>query len=46
MLTDTNEPVTEDHRFKLRSAVGARTAHGEHTIVISEDGTEVLTMRG
>ncbi|OIH98167.1 type I methionyl aminopeptidase [Curtobacterium sp. MCBA15_001] len=46
VMADTDELVTDDDGWTLRSATGARTAHSEHTIAITEDGAEVLTVRG
>jgi methionyl aminopeptidase len=45
IMADTDELVTDDDGWTLRSATGARTAHSEHTIAITEDGAEVLTLR-
>ena len=44
VMTDTDELVTDADGWTLRSATGARTAHTEHTIAITEDGAEVLTL--
>jgi methionyl aminopeptidase len=44
-LGGSDELVTDDDGWTLRSATGARTAHSEHTIAITEDGAEVLTLR-
>ncbi|MCJ1713232.1 type I methionyl aminopeptidase [Curtobacterium sp. VKM Ac-2922] len=46
VMADTDQLVTDDDGWTLRSATGARTAHSEHTIAITEDGAEVLTLRG
>ncbi|KQS08879.1 methionine aminopeptidase [Curtobacterium sp. Leaf183] len=46
VMADTDELVTDDDGWTLRSATGARTAHSEHTIAITEDGAEILTLRG
>ena len=43
VMTDTDELVTDDDGWTLRSATGCRTAHSEHTVVITEDGAEVMT---
>lgn len=43
VMADTDELVTDDDGWTLRSATGCRTAHSEHTIAITEDGVEVLT---
>ncbi len=44
VMTDTDELVTDSDGWTLRSATGCRTAHSEHTIAITEDGAEVLTL--
>ena len=41
---DTDELVTDDDGWTLRSATGCLTAHSEHTIAITEDGAEILTL--
>jgi methionyl aminopeptidase len=46
VMADTDVLVTAPDGWTLRSATGARTAHSEHTIAITEDGAEVLTLRG
>ncbi|MBY6411912.1 type I methionyl aminopeptidase [Rhodococcus sp. BP-252] len=43
VMVDTDELVTDDDGWTLRSATGCRTAHSEHTIATTEDGVEVLT---
>ncbi|TQL02034.1 type I methionyl aminopeptidase [Cellulomonas sp. SLBN-39] len=43
VMADTDELVTDDDGWTLRSATGCRTAHSEHTVAITEDGVEVLT---
>jgi methionyl aminopeptidase len=43
VMVDTDELVTDPDGWTLRSATGARTAHSEHTIAITEHGAEVLT---
>lgn len=45
VMADTDELVTDRDGWTLRSATGCRTAHSEHTIAITEDGAEVLTLR-
>ena len=45
VMADTDELVTDADGWTLRSATGARTAHSEHTVAITEDGVEVLTLR-
>ncbi|WP_432571400.1 type I methionyl aminopeptidase [Kineococcus sp. SYSU DK005] len=44
VMADTAELVTDADGWTLRSATGCRTAHTEHTIAITEDGAEVLTL--
>lgn len=44
IMTDTDELVTDDDGWTLRSATGCLTAHSEHTIAITEDGVEILTL--
>ncbi|MFC9772348.1 MULTISPECIES: type I methionyl aminopeptidase [unclassified Pseudarthrobacter] len=44
IMADTAELVTDADGWTLRSATGCRTAHTEHTIAITEDGTEILTL--
>jgi methionyl aminopeptidase len=44
IMADTDELVTDDDGWTLRSATGCLTAHSEHTIAITEDGAEVLTL--
>ena len=44
VMADTAELVTDADGWTLRSATGCRTAHSEHTIAITEDGAEVLTV--
>lgn len=44
VMADTDELVTDPDGWTLRSATGCRTAHTEHTIVITEVGAEVLTL--
>jgi len=45
IMTDTDELVTDPDGWTLRSATGCRTAHSEHTVAITEDGVEVMTLR-
>lgn len=46
VMADTDELVTDpDDGWTLRSATGCRTAHSEHTIAITDDGAEILTVR-
>ncbi|MDM4719771.1 type I methionyl aminopeptidase [Micromonospora sp. WMMA1363] len=44
VMADTVELVTDADGWTLRSATGCRTAHSEHTIAITSDGAEVLTV--
>ena len=44
VMTDTDELVTDADGWTLRSATGCRTAHSEHTVAITEDGAEILTL--
>ncbi|WP_373995709.1 type I methionyl aminopeptidase [Streptomyces sp. NP160] len=44
VMADTAELVTDDDGWTLRSATGCRTAHSEHTVLITPGGTEVLTL--
>ncbi|WP_022899670.1 type I methionyl aminopeptidase [Humibacter albus] len=43
IMADTDELVTDDDGWTLRSATGSRTAHSEHTVAITEDGPVILT---
>lgn len=45
VMEDTDRLVTDADGWTLRSATGCLTAHSEHTIAITEDGVEVLTLR-
>ncbi|NYH41621.1 methionyl aminopeptidase [Micromonospora jinlongensis] len=44
VMADTATLVTDPDGWTLRSVTGCRTAHSEHTIAITEDGVEVLTL--
>jgi methionyl aminopeptidase len=44
VMADTAELVTDADGWTLRSATGCRTAHSEHTITITNDGAEILTL--
>ncbi len=46
VMADTAELITDADGWTLRSATGCRTAHSEHTVVITTDGAEVLTDPG
>ncbi|GAA1507538.1 type I methionyl aminopeptidase [Kribbella lupini] len=44
IMADTAELITDDDGWTLRSATGCRTAHSEHTIAITDNGAEILTL--
>ena len=44
VMADTAELITDADGWTLRSATGCRTAHSEHTIAITDDGAEILTL--
>ncbi|WP_432519228.1 type I methionyl aminopeptidase [Kineococcus sp. SYSU DK006] len=44
VMADTADLTTDADGWTLRSATGCRTAHSEHTIAITEDGAEILTL--
>ncbi|TDD49104.1 type I methionyl aminopeptidase [Kribbella antibiotica] len=44
VMQDTADLITDPDGWTLRSATGARTAHTEHTIAITETGPEILTL--
>jgi methionyl aminopeptidase len=44
IMVDTDVLVTDADGWTLRSSTGSRTAHSEHTIAITEDGAEILTL--
>lgn len=44
VMADTARLITDKDGWTLRSSTGARTAHSEHTIAITEDGAEILTL--
>jgi methionyl aminopeptidase len=44
VMVDTAQLITDADGWTLRSATGSRTAHSEHTIAITEDGAEILTL--
>jgi len=44
IMADTAELITDADGWTLRSATGCRTAHSEHTIAITNDGAEILTL--
>ena len=45
IMADTDELVTDDDGWTLRSATGGRTAHSEHTVAITPEGAEIMTRR-
>jgi methionyl aminopeptidase len=44
VMVDTDELVMDPDGWTLRSSTGCRTAHSEHTIAVTEDGAEIMTM--
>ncbi|PWJ45624.1 methionine aminopeptidase, type I [Quadrisphaera granulorum] len=44
VMADTAELITDDDGWTLRSATGCRTAHTEHTVLVTAGGAEVLTL--
>ncbi|KQM17908.1 methionine aminopeptidase [Plantibacter sp. Leaf171] len=44
VMVDTDKLVTDADGWTLRSVTGSRTAHSEHTIAITEDGAEIMTL--
>lgn len=44
VMADTATLVIDADGWTLRSATGCRTAHSEHTIAITDDGAEILTL--
>ncbi len=44
VMADTANLITDPDGWTLRSATGCRTAHSEHTIAITDDGAEILTL--
>ncbi len=44
VMADTAELVTDADGWTLRSVTGCRTAHSEHTIASTEDGSEIMTL--
>ena len=43
VMADTARLITDADGWTLRSATGARTAHSEHTVAITDDGPVILT---
>jgi methionyl aminopeptidase len=44
IMVDTAELITDADGWTLRSVTGCRTAHSEHTIAITDDGADILTL--
>jgi len=44
VMADTDELVTDPDGWTLRSATGCATAHSEHTVLVTDDGVEILTL--
>ncbi|WP_229405739.1 type I methionyl aminopeptidase [Micromonospora sp. NBRC 110038] len=44
IMADTDELITDEDGWTLCSKTGCRTAHSEHTIAITEEGAEILTL--
>jgi len=44
VMADTAELITDPDGWTLRSATGARTAHTEHSVAITDDGPVILTI--
>lgn len=44
VMQDTDRLVVDADGWTLRSATGCRAAHSEHTIAITDDGAEILTL--
>ncbi|WP_250007673.1 type I methionyl aminopeptidase [Actinoplanes sp. M2I2] len=44
IMADTAELRTDADGWTLRSVTGGRTAHSEHTIAITDDGAEIMTL--
>jgi len=44
IMADTAKLTMDSDGWTLRSSTGARTAHSEHTIAITDDGAEILTL--
>lgn len=43
VMADTNQLIVDADGWTLRSATGARAAHSEHTILITDTGADILT---
>ncbi|WAP52449.1 type I methionyl aminopeptidase [Arthrobacter sp. ATA002] len=44
IMADTAELTTDADGWTLRSATGCRTAHSEHTIAITDEGADIMTL--
>lgn len=44
VMTGTDGLVTASDGWTLKSATGSRTAHTEHTVLVTADGAEILTL--
>ena len=44
VMADTAELVVDADGWTLRSATGCRAAHSEHTIAVTDDGVEIVTL--
>ncbi len=44
VMADTDTLIVDDDGWTLRSSTGSRTAHTEHTIALTEDGPQILTL--
>ena len=44
VMADTDRLVTDADGWTLRSETGCLTAHSEHTVAVTEDGVDVLTL--
>ena len=44
VMADTDVLVTDADGWTLKSTTGCRTAHSEHTVFVTEDGVEIMTL--
>lgn len=44
VMADTDQLRTDLDGWTLRSATGSRTAHSEHTVLVTDTGAEILTL--
>jgi len=44
VMADTADLIPDPDGWTLRSATGCRTAHSEHTIAITDNGAEIVTL--